>query len=151
MPVWRPWSSLPDLPDCAQASPRASRAPPWPASSSPANSRSGTEWRHLAQAYPWLLDPGCSSEIGQFRFNPNGSNPSPPIWIQLPLSLPPPLRLYLWAQLVGSPWLADALAPLVSCACAPTLTRALVRSNLGRWSLIWWLRLPRTPSRVSFA
>jgi hypothetical protein len=106
-----PCSSSPDRPDCTQASPRASSSPPWPAFSSPASSRYGTERRHRAHAQPWPLDPGRSSEIGQFRHNPSGSNPSPPIWIQTPLSLPPPPRLCLWAQLVGPPWPADALAP----------------------------------------
>jgi hypothetical protein len=33
-------------PDCAQSSPQAPGAPSWPACSSPANSRRGTERRH---------------------------------------------------------------------------------------------------------
>jgi hypothetical protein len=81
----------------ALASPRASSALSWPALSAPASSRRRTERRHRAHAHPWLLDPGRSFEIGRFILNPSGSNPSPPIWIQSPLYLPPPPPLCLWA------------------------------------------------------
>jgi hypothetical protein len=119
--------------------PQDSGAPLWLAYSSPARSRRGTEWRHRAQVLPLPLHLGRSPEIGQCRANPSGSNHSRPIQIQLSLLSPPHPRLCPWARLVSPPWLADALALLVSRVRAPA------RSNLGHRFLIRWLRLPRTP------
>jgi hypothetical protein len=124
---------------CARlGQPQASGTPSWPVCSSPVSSRRGTERRHRAHVRPLPLDLGRSPEIGQCRANPSGSNRSRPIQIQLSLLSPPHPRLCPWARLVSPPWLADALAPLISRVRAPT------RSNLGRRFLIWWLRLPRT-------
>jgi hypothetical protein len=64
------------------------------------------------------------TEIGQCRANPSGSNRSRPIQIQSSLLSPPHPRLCPWARLVSPPWLAGALAPLVSRVHAPALARA---------------------------
>jgi hypothetical protein len=93
---------------------------------------------------PLPLDLGRSPEIGQCRANPSGSNRSRLIQIQPSLLSPHPC-LCPWARLVSLPWLAGALAPLVSHVRAP------VRSNLGHRFLIRWLRLPHTPSHGRFA
>jgi hypothetical protein len=136
------------IPLCApRPIPQASGAPPWSVCSSPASSRRETERRHRAHVRPLPLDLGHLPEIGQCRANPSGSNRSRPIQIQPSLLSPPHPRLCPWARLVSPPWLADALAPLVSRVRVP----ALARSNLGRRFLIRWLRLPRTPSRGCFA
>jgi hypothetical protein len=70
------------------------------------------------------LDLGRPPEIGRFRLNPSGSDRSPPIKIQLSLLSPPHPCLCPWARPVSPPWLAGALAPLVSRA------RALARAPM---------------------
>jgi hypothetical protein len=73
--------------------------------------------RHLAQVRPLPLDLGRPPEIGRFRLNPSGSDRSPLIQIQPSLLSPPHPRLCPWARPVSLPWLAGALALLVSRAC----------------------------------
>jgi hypothetical protein len=94
----------------------------------PLELRRGQPPRLCACVRPWPLDLGRPSEIGRFRLNQSGSDRSPPIQIQPPLSLPPHPRLCLRARLVSPPWLTYALAPPISRVRAPTPAR----SNPGR-------------------
>jgi hypothetical protein len=52
VPVLRPWSSLPDRPECARAIPQAPRAPPWPVPSSLVSPRRETERHHRTHVPP---------------------------------------------------------------------------------------------------
>jgi hypothetical protein len=71
------------------------------------------------KSVPLSLDLGRTPEIGRFRLNPSRSDRSPPIQIQPSLLSPPHPRLCPWARPVSPPWLAGALASLVSRAHAP--------------------------------
>jgi hypothetical protein len=74
---------------------------------------------------PLPLDLGRSPEIRQCRANTSGSNLNRSIQIQPSLLSPPHPRLCPWARLVSPPWLADALAPLVSRVRARTRARTI--------------------------